>query len=352
MTFESPGLLLGLLLVPIALAVYLLVQRRRSRYVVRFTNVDLLSNLVPRRPGVRRHIPAALYLAAIAALSVALARPVMTVEVPREEATVMLTMDVSRSMEATDVSPSRLAAAQDAASTFVESLPETFRVGLVTFSSSARVTVAPTDDREKVLEAIAALQTDGGTALGDAIALSVDATADARTTSATVEGGLDGQAAAPEPTPEATPDPSDDPSAAEDAVPVTATVLLSDGANSTGSVEPLDAAEEAAAAGMPIYTIALGTPDGTVEVEDQFGQAQRLQVPPDTETLTAVAELTGGRFYEAPTADDLAEIYEQLGSKVGFTAEAQEVTQWFAAVALLLVVAGAGLAAVWFNRFP
>ena len=352
MTFESPGLLLGLLLVPIALAVYLLVQRRRSRYVVRFTNVDLLTNLVPRRPGVRRHIPAALYLAAIAALSVALARPVMTVEVPREEATVMLTMDVSRSMEATDVDPSRLAAAQDAASSFVESLPETFRVGLVTFSSNARVVVAPTDDREEILRAIADLRTDGGTALGDAIALSVDATADARTTSAGIDGSLDGQVAAPGTTPEPTPAPSDDPAAAEDAVPVTATVLLSDGANSMGSIEPLDAAEEAAAAGMPIYTIALGTPDGTVEVEDQFGQAQRLQVPPDTETLTAVAELTGGRFYEAPTADDLAEIYEQLGSKVGFTAEEQEVTQWFAAAALLLVVAGAGLAAVWFNRFP
>ncbi len=318
MTFESPGLLLGLLLVPIALAVYLLVQRRRSRYVVRFTNVDLLTNLVPRRPGVRRHIPAALYLAAIAALSVALARPVMTVEVPREEATVMLTMDVSRSMEATDVSPSRLAAAQDAASTFVESLPETFQVGLVTFSSNARVAVAPTHDRTEILEAIADLRTDGGTALGDAIALSVDATADARTTSATVDDGLDGQAAAPEATPEPTPAPSDDPT--EDAVPVTATVLLSDGANSMGTVEPLDAAEEAAAAGMPIYTIALGTPEGTVEVQDQLGQLQRLQVPPDTETLTAVAELTGGRFYEAPTADDLAEIYEQLGSKVGFTA--------------------------------
>jgi Ca-activated chloride channel family protein len=356
MTFESPFLLLGLLLVPIALAVYLLVQRRRSRYVVRFTNVDLLTNLVPRRPGVRRHIPAALYLAAIAALSVALARPVMTVEVPREEATVMLTMDVSRSMEATDVSPSRLAAAQDAASTFVESLPETFRVGLVTFSSNARLTVDPTDDREAILRAIATLRTDGGTALGDAIALSVDATADARTTSATLDDGPGGQAGAPDATPKPMPAPSDVPAAtddpAEDAVPVTATVLLSDGANSTGSVEPLDAAEEAAAAGMPIYTIALGTPAGTVEVEDQFGQAQVLQVPPDTETLTAVAELTGGRFYEAPTADDLAEIYEQLGSKVGFTTEQQEVTQWFAAAALLLVVAGAGLAAVWFNRFP
>jgi Ca-activated chloride channel family protein len=137
-----------------------------------------------------------------------------------------------------------------------------------------------------------------------------------------------------------------------DAAPVTATVLLSDGANSMGTTEPLDAAEEAAAAGMPIYAIALGTANGTVDVRDQLGQLQTIEVPPDTETLQQIAEITGGRFFEAPTAEDLAAIYEQLGSKVGFTTEEQEITQWFAAAALLLVLSGAGLAAVWFNRFP
>jgi Ca-activated chloride channel family protein len=130
-------------------------------------------------------------------------------------------------------------------------------------------------------------------------------------------------------------------------------VLLSDGANSTGSTEPLDAASQAAAAGMPVYTIALGTQDGTVDVQDpQTGQMRTLNVPPDTQTLAAIAETTSGRYFEAPTSQDLAQIYDSLGSKVGYTQQEQEVTQWFAAAALILVLGGAGLAALWFNRIP
>ena len=131
-----------------------------------------------------------------------------------------------------------------------------------------------------------------------------------------------------------------------------ATVLLSDGANSTGSLEPDQAAQQSAAAGVPVYTIALGTASGTVEVPDRDGNLHTLEVPPDTDTLAAVAETTGGRFFEAPTASDLAQIYQNLGSKMGTTPEKQEVTQWFAAAGLLLVLGGAGLAAHWFNRFP
>ena len=145
MTFASPELLVGLLLVPLAIAVYLFVQRRRSRYAVRFTNVDLLANLVPRTPAWRRHVPPVLYLVAIAALVVGLARPSMVMAIPREEATIILTIDVSRSMRATDVEPTRLAAAQQAASDFVDQLPESFRVGLVVFSTEARIVTTPTD---------------------------------------------------------------------------------------------------------------------------------------------------------------------------------------------------------------
>jgi Ca-activated chloride channel homolog len=351
MTFASPELLLGLLLVPLALGAYLLIQRRRSRYVVRFTNVDLLANLVPHQPRWRRHVPAALYLAAIAALAVALARPAMVLAVPRQEATVMLAMDVSRSMQATDVDPSRLVAAREAASTFVDQLPDGFRVGLVAFSTEARLVLAPTSDRAAIHQALDSLQADGGTALGDAIALSLQATATARSTSATDAGP---GAPTPDPAAPTVPDPTADPSPspADGAPPLTATVLLSDGANSTGAMEPLDAAREAAAAGMPVYTIALGTADGVVDVPNQLGVLQPMSVPPDTETLAAIAETTSGRFYEAPSAVDLAQIYQSLGSKVGYTEQSQEVTQWFAAAALLLVVSGAGLAAVWFNRFP
>ena len=341
MTFASPLFLTALLLVPVALAVYLLVQRRRSRYAVRFTNVDLLANIVPRSPRWRRHVPPALYLVAIAALGIALARPAMTVDVPRDEATVILAMDVSGSMMATDVSPSRLDAAKAAATTFVDQLPAGFRVGLVAFATDARIVLAPTGDRAQVHDAIANLTAGGGTALGDAIALSVQAAHSGQ--AGTVKGaGATVPGASPAPGASSTPD----------AAPLAATVLLSDGANSTGNLEPLQAASQAAAAGVPVYTIALGTADGVVDIQDNQGVMHHLSVPPDPETLASIAETTGARSFQAPTATDLATIYQSLGTKVGYTQEQQEVTQWFAAGALLLVVAGAGLAAVWFNRFP
>ena len=346
MTFASPLFLTALLLVPVALAVYLLVQRRRSRYAVRFTNVDLLANIVPRSPRWRRHVPPALYLVAIAALGIALARPAMTVDVPRDEATVILTMDVSGSMMATDVSPSRLDAAKAAATTFVDQLPAGFRVGLVAFSTDARIVLAPTGDRAQVHDAIANLTAGGGTALGDAIALSIQA---AHSGQAGAVKGVGATVPAASPAPGASSTPG---SPKPDTAPLAATVLLSDGANSTGNLEPLQAASQAAAAGVPVYTIALGTADGVVDIQDNQGVMHHLSVPPDPETLASIAETTGARSFQAPTATDLATIYQSLGTKVGYTQEQQEVTQWFAAGALLLVVAGAGLAAVWFNRFP
>jgi Ca-activated chloride channel family protein len=341
MTFAEPLLLLLLLAVPLVVLGYLLIQRRRSRYVVRFTNVDLLANLVPRAPAWRRHVPPALYVLAISALVIGLARPTAMMAVPREDATIVLAMDVSGSMLATDVAPDRLASAREAATTFIDQLPPTFRVGLVTFSTTAQVVVTPTTDRAQVTDALDRLQADGGTALGDAIARSTElatATLDEQATSADDAG----------PSPFA--DPSTSPDSSEP--PLAATVLLSDGANSTGELEPEEAAREAAAAGIPVYTIALGTPNGVVTVPDEFGVPQTLDVPPDTDTLAAVAETTGARSFEAPTATDLQAIYESLGSRVGTRQEPQEVTQWFAAAALALMLAGAGLAAHWFNRFP
>lgn len=356
MTFADPILLLGLLLVPAALLVYWFVQRRRSRYAVRFTNVDLLGNLVPRTPAWRRHIPPALYLVAMTALVVALARPSMALAIPRNEATIILTMDVSGSMMATDVAPTRLAAAQKAASDFIDQLPTTFKVGIVAFSTAPRIVVDPTTDRTKLHAALDDLQPRGGTALGDAIATSLEAAGLHPDSGPNASGAPGtGQTASPSgsaapASPSASPAPSA--SGAPDEAPVVATVLLSDGANSTGELEPLPAAEEAAALNVPIYTISLGTAEGVVTVPDDQGQFHTVAVPPDTETLAAIAEATGGRSFEAPTAKDLAQIYENLGTKIGYTTEQREVTQWFAAAGLLLVVAGAGLAAHWFNRFP
>jgi Ca-activated chloride channel family protein len=345
MTFAAPELLLVLLLVPAALAAYLLIQRRRTRYVVRFTNVALLENLVPRRPAWRRHVPTVLYLVAVALLGVALARPSMTVPVPREEATVVLTMDTSRSMLATDVDPDRLTAAKAAASDFIANLPEGFRVALVAFSTEARLVMPPTTDRAQLQAALDGLRADGGTALGDAIALSLEA--------ADLATGATGHPAAADasPAPSASAAPGGDVGSTTEP-PLDAPVLLRDGKNSTGQLEPLDAAADAAARGVPVYTIALGTQEGTVEVGDGMGGTETIEVPPDTQTLDEVASMTGGRFFEAPTSEDLAAIYESLGSRVGTTMQEQEVTQWFAAGALVLVLAGAGLAALWFNRIP
>jgi len=344
MSFASPELLLGLLIVPLALIGYLLIQRRRSRYAVRFTNVDLLANIAPRTPSWRRHLPPVLYLAAIAALAIGLARPSLVLAVPREEATIMLTMDVSRSMLATDVDPNRLAAAQKAATDFVDRLPKQFKIGLVAFSTDARLLVQPTADRAEIHQALASLTADGGTAMGDAIALSLEAS------------GIEQAQATPSPDPSAAPDASATPDASAspeaDKPPVVATVVLSDGANSTGTLEPIEAAQRAADLGVPVYTIALGTADGVVQVPNIFGMPESLPVPPDPETLAKVAEMTGGRFFEAPTAEDLASIYESLGSKVGYVQEETEVTQLFAAAGLLLVLVGGALAAHWFNRFP
>ena len=348
MSFASPELLLVLLLVPAALVLYLAVQRRRARYVVRFTNVALLENLVPRRPAWRRHVPAALYLAAVAALAIALARPSLVVPVPREEATVVLTMDTSRSMLATDVSPDRLTAAKAAASDFIAGLPDGFRVALVAFSTEARLVMPPPTDREQLHAALEALRADGGTALGDAIALSVQAAG-----LATGTAGRPAAAADPGASP-SDPGTGTDPGAGTTPgePPLVATVLLSDGKSSTGQMEPLDAASEAASKGVPVYTIALGTETGTVDVPDGQGGTETLDVPPDAETLQQVADLTGGRFFEAPTAADLAAIYESLGSRVGTTMQAQEVTAWFAAGALVVLLVGGGLSVLWFNRLP
>ena len=356
MTFAEPLFLFALLLVPAALLLYRLVQRRRSRYVVRFTNVDLLGNLVPRTPAWRRHVPPALYLGAIAALVFALARPSMMLAVPREEATIILTMDVSGSMEATDVSPTRLDAARAAASSSSIACRPASRSGWWRSpprpgpSSHQRPTGQSSTRRSNDLQA------KGGTALGDAIITSLEAagldpnnTSGAAASPAPSDASAPDASASPAPSADATPAPS---GSAGKEKPIVATVLLSDGANSTGEMEPIPAAEKAAALNVPIYAISLGTADGMVTVPDEFGQMHTVNVPPDTETLAAIAETTGGRSFTAPTAADLDAIYQSLGSKIGYTTEEREVTQWFAAAGLLLVVAGAGLAAHWFNRFP
>jgi Ca-activated chloride channel family protein len=334
---EWPGLLWTLLLVPVALAAYLLAQRRRSRYTVRFTNLDLLANVVSAKPGWRRHIPPAFYLLALAALLVSLARPQALTLVPKEQATIVLVMDVSGSMNATDVAPTRLVSSQRAASDFIEQLPEKFRVGIVSFASTAQTLTRPTTDRAAVYDAVESLHAEGATAMGDGIERALDVK---RPPTPPPSGGP----ARPAPVPRAGQGTGDE-------APLVV-LLLSDGANTQGRTQPMEAADDAKALGVPVFTIALGTDRGMVDVPDETGNLRRIPVPPDKLTLQRIAEATGGRFYAAPSSGDLKDVYRELGSKIGFVREEQEVTVVFAATGLLFLVAGAAMSLVWFSRFP
>jgi Ca-activated chloride channel family protein len=322
-----------LLLVPLALAAYLFAQRRRSRYTVRFTNLDLLANVVSAKPGWRRHLPPAFYLLALAALVVSLARPQALALVPKEQATIILVMDVSGSMNATDVRPTRLVSSQRAATEFIEQLPDKFRVGIVSFASTAQTLTRPTTDRVAVYEAISSLHAEGATAMGDGIERALDVK---RTPSS---GGT------------ATPDPPAPQAGGAGEAPLVV-LLLSDGANTQGRAQPMEAATDAKALGVPVFTIALGTDQGMVDVPDETGNLRRIPVPPDELTLQRIAELTGARFFAAPSSDDLKGVYHELGSKIGFVREKQEITVVFAATGLLFLVAGAAMSLVWFSRFP
>jgi Ca-activated chloride channel family protein len=351
MNFLAPQMLLGLLLVPIAIGFYLWAQRRRSRYAVRFTNLDLLANLAPRRPSWRRHLPPVLYLGAIAALLIGLARPTMVMAIPREDATVILAMDVSGSMRATDVSPTRLDAAKASALSFIDQLPKGVRVGIVSFASEPVTLVSPTADRAQLKSAIDGLTARDGTAMGDALMQVLDIAQKIQAAGSETPDASATPGASTESGSSAAPGSSASPNASS-TQPLVATILLSDGANSVGEAKPLDAAQRAKALGVPIYTIALGTPDGIVEVQDQNGQMVTLEVPPDTATLREIASITGGTAFNAPTAQELSSVYTNLQSRVGYMEERQEVTFALVGAGLLLVVLGAGMSAVWFGRLP
>jgi Ca-activated chloride channel family protein len=330
-----PGMLWALLLLPVAVAAYLFGQRRHTSYAARFTNLDLLANVVHRSPGWRRHLPAALYLLALAGLLLALARPQATVLVPKQQANVILIMDVSGSMNAVDVAPSRLTAAIGAASRFVDRLPSGFRVGLISFSTTAQLITPPTTDRQAVHDALGGLRAEGSTAIGDAIERALDLRRPPPTTSS-------GAPAIPRPTP--------DP--ALRSLPMVL-LLLSDGANTAGRTPPQRAADDAHQLGVPIYTIALGTQNGTVEVPDERTQQLRITpVPPDPGGLQDIAQHTGGLAFTAPTAENLERIYRQIGTRIGFIRQDQELTVAFTAAAMLALVAGGALSLIWFRRIP
>lgn len=317
LTFVESGRLWFLLGV-VALAVsYVVLQRRRSTYAVRFTNLALLDSVAPKRPGWRRHVPAVLMLLALAGMVGAFAKPAREVRVPRERATIMMAIDTSLSMEATDVAPTRLKAAQAAAKNFVNLLPPRLRVGLVTFNGSAVVRVAPTQDRAELLAAIDQLRLGERTAIGEAVYASLDAIKTA-------------------------------PKAADGKKVPARIVLMSDGETTSGRPDA-QAAAAAKKANVPISTIAFGTPDGVIDLPGQDGP---IPVPVNPAALAKVANATGGTAFTASTGDQLKKVYEDIGSSVGYVTELKDITSTFVGASLLILFACAICSQLWFSRLP
>lgn len=313
LSFASPTYLLALGLIPLLGAALLAARHRRRRYAVRFPGVSTLVAVAAGQPAWRRRIPPVLLMAAIAALALALAKPRTTVAVPIERASVVMVIDTSRSMQATDVDPDRMQAAQRAAQRFLDRLPEQLQVGVVAFSDAPHTVLRPTRDREQVRGTVAGLAADGGTATGDALNAALRAL----------------------------------PAERNSRRPPSAVVLLSDGATTTGA-DPVEAAREAGRRKVPVYTVALGTPEGTVQ--GPYGRPQ--PVPPDPATLRRMAQAAGGEAFKVEDSDRLEAVYERLGSQLGTRPEEREVTAAFAAAGLLLLGLGAAAGLRWRGSLP
>ena len=335
MTFLWPLGLLALLVVPLAAAAYWYIDRRPSRYALAFSNVDVLA-AVAESGGWRRRVPPALFLLALVAAGIALGRPERDVMVDREQATIVLAIDSSGSMLAEDVRPSRLAAAQASIRTFLDELPGQFRVGMVSFAEEAQVVAPVTANREPVREAVEFLFPMRGTAIGDAVERAAELAQEA--TGAPAETQISGFGLAA-------------PADSDGSKPPAAVLFLSDGFQTAGLLAPLDGAARAKELGIPVYTIALGTADGVIDLSFG-GEARRIPVPPDRETLRLIAEETGGKYYAAPSADALRSAYTDLGSLLAREPGTDEATYFFALAAGLLALGAAVLSALWLSRIP
>jgi Ca-activated chloride channel homolog len=312
MSFASPVWLLTLVLVPAGVAAYLLARRRNRRYAIRFPAVATVREVVATTPSWERHVPAALALAAVALLGVALARPRVTDHIPTGQANMVLVTDHSGSMAAQDVQPNRLAAAVAAANTFIDQLPSTVRVGAIGFGTSPDAVQGPAADHAQARSLVDSLTANGGTDTGDALELALQL--------------LQGS------------NPKHVPSAV---------VLLSDGAANAGP-DPVAVSQQAKKDRIPIYTVALGTDSGVLP--DPFGQPQ--PVPPDPELMQAIARVSGARAFNAHSSDELSSIYKKLGSQLSTVTRKREITAWFAAAGVLLLIGAAVSSVRWSGRLP
>lgn len=319
MTFAAPAFLLLLVLVPAGAALYALGERRRARGRAEFATPALMPSVAPRPPAWRRHVPIALYAAALAALIVALARPQTTVAVPVEQASIILVFDHSGSMRARDVAPSRIEAARRAGMRFLDAVPERVRVGAVGFGTGASVLQSPTRDRAKVRRALASLRAYGRTAMGEGLYLALRL--------ARVPARRDAKP------------------------PPAAVVLLSDGKSVVGR-DPIAVARDARRQRVPVYTVSLGTVDGTIQAHRRQGGTVLLPVPPDPASMRAVARTSGGRSFTAQDAEGLNAVYERLGSQVARERRPRQQTAAVAGGALAALVAAGLLSLGWFGRLP
>ncbi|MCW2995180.1 MAG: hypothetical protein JWQ18_2675 [Conexibacter sp.] len=321
MSFGAPLVLIALLVVPALAVGYLVLQRDRGRAAAAFASPALAASVAPRRPRWRRHVPLVAFLLAVAVLVVAAAKPQRTVAVPVEHAQIMLLTDVSGSMLAVDVKPNRLVAARRAGKRFIDSVPKQVNVGIEAFNQIPQVLANPTTDRDALALALGRLKSSGGTATGEAIQ-----TATRVLQQAPSQNGKK---------------------------PPSAIVLLSDGVSIKG-VDPVTAAQAAAKLKIPIYTVTLGTPSGTITVprseSNPTGPKVTKPVPPDEPTLRQIAQVSGGKSYNAESAEDLSDVYKRLGSQLGTKKEPRQITAGFAGAALALIGLGAALSLRWFGR--
>ncbi|TCC33695.1 VWA domain-containing protein [Kribbella sindirgiensis] len=317
MEFLSPGRLWFLLLIPLILAGYIFLQHRRSQYALRFTNIALLDRVAPRRPQWRRHLAVGLALLAALTCVVAFAQPKDKVKVPRERATIVVAIDVSLSMMATDIDPNRLEAAKKSAKNFVNQLPGKFNVALVNFAGTASIIVPPTTDRATVLRSIDGLELAESTATGEGIFTSLQALT------------------------QVPPDPEHPTEPAPARI-----VLLSDGKRTVGRTAQ-EGAQAAKAKSTPVYTICFGTDSGFIEMD-----GIRQRVPPDRAELRSVAEISGGKAYTAESAGELEDVYKDIGSSVGYDEVDKEITARYAGIAMLFTLAAAGACIALATRFP
>ncbi|MGZ8648545.1 MAG: VWA domain-containing protein [Solirubrobacteraceae bacterium] len=321
MSFQWPMALLALLLIPAAAVAYVLLERRRrAGDTAQFASPAIFPNVVGRSPGRLRHVPVAVLLIGVAVLVTGFARPRATHSVKRNEATVMLAVDVSRSMTAKDVKPTRLAAAGDAIARFLDVVPDSLRVGVVTFADRAAVAAPPTHDREVVRAALREARPGEGTALGDALVLALRSARSVR-------------------------DENNEP-------PPASILVISDGAQTQGAVTPKAAAQRAKTAGVPIFTVVIGTPNGIVTRKLTGGFTERVRVPPDPQALRDVAVSSGGESFSVADDTALQKVYKELGTRLGHEKKQSEVTAAFAGAGMLLLLASGALSAALFRRLP